>query len=433
MAAQYKTRCPHCGAQFKIGEQHLRQARGAVRCGSCLQVFQATQHLLDDMPTAVPPAATPPQAAPVAAPWAKPVSTSATSAAAPAPSRWTLGDAVPATSDTPAIEEDPELNDTRVSVGGRMELSDSFLSLDEDDSDTLQHDDFSSMSGAGRATQSDNADESWAEALLQELDEDDPVAPATAATMALASNAPPQAPLRKAAPLKAGKKSRSSSGSDLFEEDFDLFAGDTEASQGGFDDAFNDDPLDDPFGDLGLEPAYTTRHQDNPFTRTGTDLRQFFKWGGLSLAALLVLASQYLVFNFDSLARTPQWRPLYTAICDVAGCSLPNPSDLSTLRGTNLIVRAHPLVPDALVVDAILYNHAEYQQPFPVIELSFSSLRGQPVASRRFLPDEYLRGELTGMATMPRDVPIRVSFEIRNPGPDADNYRLQLHPAPTGA
>src|SRR5690606_34811920 len=132
----------------------------------------------------------------------------------------------------------------------------------------------------------------------------------------------------------------------------------------------------------------------------------FLKWGGLSLAALLVLTGQYLVFNFDSLARTPAWRPLYAGACDLLGCALPNPSDVSKLRGTNLIVRTHPQVPDALVVDAILFNHADYQQPFPVIELSFSSLRGQPVASRRFLPAEYLRGDLTGMTAMPRDVPI---------------------------
>ncbi|WP_156495662.1 MJ0042-type zinc finger domain-containing protein, partial [Alcanivorax sp. HI0033] len=25
MAAQYKTRCPHCAAQFKITEEHLKQ------------------------------------------------------------------------------------------------------------------------------------------------------------------------------------------------------------------------------------------------------------------------------------------------------------------------------------------------------------------------------------------------------------------------
>ena len=45
MAAQYKTRCPHCAAQFKITEEHLKQARGAVRCGSCLQIFQASDYL----------------------------------------------------------------------------------------------------------------------------------------------------------------------------------------------------------------------------------------------------------------------------------------------------------------------------------------------------------------------------------------------------
>ena len=45
MATQYKTRCPHCAAQFKITDEHLKQARGAVRCGSCLQIFQANDYL----------------------------------------------------------------------------------------------------------------------------------------------------------------------------------------------------------------------------------------------------------------------------------------------------------------------------------------------------------------------------------------------------
>ena len=50
MAGQYKTRCPHCGAQFKISDEHLGQARGAVRCGSCLQIFQATDHFVGETP-----------------------------------------------------------------------------------------------------------------------------------------------------------------------------------------------------------------------------------------------------------------------------------------------------------------------------------------------------------------------------------------------
>src|SRR5699024_12185438 len=47
MAALYKTQCPHCAAQFKISDQHLKQAKGAVRCGSCMLVFQADQHLVE--------------------------------------------------------------------------------------------------------------------------------------------------------------------------------------------------------------------------------------------------------------------------------------------------------------------------------------------------------------------------------------------------
>lgn len=36
-----QTTCQHCGAVFRITSSHLDQARGQVRCGECLQVFNA--------------------------------------------------------------------------------------------------------------------------------------------------------------------------------------------------------------------------------------------------------------------------------------------------------------------------------------------------------------------------------------------------------
>ncbi|MGB1220850.1 MAG: MJ0042-type zinc finger domain-containing protein, partial [Alcanivoracaceae bacterium] len=85
MAAQYKTKCPHCGAQFRIGEEHLKQASGNVRCGSCLKVFQAMDHLVQEAPAKKPAA----KAAPVKP--AKPAqpAPSGESQAAP-PEKWTL-------------------------------------------------------------------------------------------------------------------------------------------------------------------------------------------------------------------------------------------------------------------------------------------------------------------------------------------------------
>ncbi|TQV72399.1 DUF3426 domain-containing protein [Aliikangiella marina] len=43
--SQY-TRCPQCKTAFKVSEKMLAMAHGKVRCGACLEVFQATDHIL---------------------------------------------------------------------------------------------------------------------------------------------------------------------------------------------------------------------------------------------------------------------------------------------------------------------------------------------------------------------------------------------------
>lgn len=41
------TRCPYCETSFRVTEAHLKAANGAVRCGACLLVFPASQHMVD--------------------------------------------------------------------------------------------------------------------------------------------------------------------------------------------------------------------------------------------------------------------------------------------------------------------------------------------------------------------------------------------------
>ncbi len=40
------TRCPECKTAFRITRNHLQAAGGAVRCGSCMHVFQANQYIV---------------------------------------------------------------------------------------------------------------------------------------------------------------------------------------------------------------------------------------------------------------------------------------------------------------------------------------------------------------------------------------------------
>ena len=47
MTDSFVTQCPHCHTSFRVSHAQLSVARGVVRCGSCLQVFNAAQQLLE--------------------------------------------------------------------------------------------------------------------------------------------------------------------------------------------------------------------------------------------------------------------------------------------------------------------------------------------------------------------------------------------------
>lgn len=416
MAAQYKTKCPHCGAQFKIGQDHLKQAGGKVRCGSCLEIFLATENLVKEGAQA--PAKPAKQAKPGNAP-AKPKKPAKKQPAPASKQKPTASDEprwTPPKQDDgkkqqgkPAQKKGYESNDTGVSLGS-SELSDSFLSMDEG---AGFGDDFVEAREGSRG----ESDESWAEQLLEELEDDeeprkaDQAAPPTPENMSLLDEWPgdEDAIAQTAAPEPGPEDG---DGMDMFAEDM-----------GATDDDLDIIEIPPPEEETASVPRLK-------LPRDGQGAGQWFKWSAFSLLAALVLAGQYLAFNFGELARDPQWRPHFASACELIGCPLPHPSSLADLRGANLVVRDHPTVAGALVVDAILFNEANYPQPFPVLELSFSSVRDQPIASRRFTPSEYRAGELKDLTHMPPGVPVHISLEILNPGAEAVNYSLRFRPAP---
>jgi predicted Zn finger-like uncharacterized protein len=148
-------------------------------------------------------------------------------------------------------------------------------------------------------------------------------------------------------------------------------------------------------------------------------------WGLALVVLLLSLAGQYAYKNFETLARGPA-RPWLAQVCNVAGCVLPPQADVGQIRSGNLVVRSHPTRQGALVVDAILTNQAAFPQPYPQLQLQFSDLNGAPVAGRRFLPAEYLAGELSGASLMPVQQPVHIALELVDPGPQAVNYALTV-------
>ncbi len=149
-------------------------------------------------------------------------------------------------------------------------------------------------------------------------------------------------------------------------------------------------------------------------------------WSALSILAAVVLAAQIAWYKFDHWSRVDPYRSYYESACNLIGCQVPARIDTSKIKVSNLVIRSHPNVGNALTVDAILLNHAGYPQPFPDLVISFSDINGKMVAARRFTPDEYLTGELAGRSKIPYNQPVHLTLDIADPGRNAVNYQAYI-------
>ncbi|MFK7730520.1 MAG: DUF3426 domain-containing protein [Pseudomonadales bacterium] len=166
----------------------------------------------------------------------------------------------------------------------------------------------------------------------------------------------------------------------------------------------------------------------SPVNAAASDKFLDWKWIAGSLGMVVLMLAQYSYFYWNDLTASASTRPMFAAMCNALGCELPPYRSLRNVKTDQLSVRSHPDSKTALIVDIILTNKAELAQPFPVLQLTFFDIRSQPVATRKFFPNEYLDGELRGLSSMPSDNPIRLALEIMDPGADAINYELNLLP-----
>jgi len=150
----------------------------------------------------------------------------------------------------------------------------------------------------------------------------------------------------------------------------------------------------------------------------------------LSLLLLFVLAGQFFWLRMPILSLDSEFRPGYEFACRLFNCELPPIQDLINIQTENLVIRSHPEYANSLVLTAVFRNVADYQQPFPVIELSFSDLDSQPIASREFYPVEYLAPELHAITNMAVGAPVQITVELVDPGETAVNYHLNYKPFP---
>ena len=124
-------------------------------------------------------------------------------------------------------------------------------------------------------------------------------------------------------------------------------------------------------------------------TRRGQRRLKPWVWASLSAVLALVLLAQAAWFLRDTLvSQAPQLRPLFEQACARLGCSLELPKNAAQLQiiGSDLQTEAN----GRLVLVLTLGNRADYAQAWPMLVLTLTDARGQPLTRRSFAPSEYL-------------------------------------------
>ena len=438
MSYEIITQCPNCSTSFKVKEVQLNAAAGAVRCGACLVVFQAIEHMLQDLIDE------------------ELVNDSSRDALD------SHSEAMFADSESPALVQheassgaslEEPLEEPLQSTESSNDNSRFDIRTIEPLSDSSVDETVASEADLSIEFQTSNAQQNFqnTDAMLATkvsgpvVDNDDRLEEAsTAAHKDTASDT--------GLPFLHGQQGQTEDESPEAGEEADsLASAGTIAISGETSDDANpaegtmpqdivtdelknerlqeDILLDDVF--LADEPTVININVDpepvelDHSAASVLETKQIL-WAVCSLFLIMSLLLQFGWFNRNELSQRLELRDVYLQLCERVPCQLADFVDGSALAISDLVVRTHPTVDRSLIVDAILRNSAPYKQKFPNLALQFSDISGRTIAAREFVPREYLGGELIGRSYIPAATEVRLSLEIVDPGDRAVGHALSV-------
>jgi len=446
------TQCPHCGAACKHETAQLRASDGAVRCGDCSQVFDANDNITQTTTIRSNPAIEKSSAEDLISD-EEPANSEDATKQPPQPEKpahtpseetdqdpYALIDGDDEAGTTTHHDEDWAVNileelerelptptktqpatteNTTEQAHQAKELTRSFEDLKSQEFD----EDPFALTESNETTNANTGNEDWALNMLEELENE---------ACTLTDNQPDQ-------PTQAEASQKQTTG----ETESDDF----------FSQVINDfDCIPDLLEEPGTTPQETPdtnspclNDSEEPFTQETPETLYFnvqtprvsapqhkkrtFKTLLLILLntlAIITLLAQYIYFHFDELAQEPEYRRWLETFCGVTDCKLPPISDISMIEGTKLIIRPHPQQSNALQVDALIHNRASFSQPYPIIELRFDDANEKVLASRQFLPQDYILDQSIDKNNMPPETPIHFTLEIIIPDKPYAGYQMNF-------
>ncbi len=151
------------------------------------------------------------------------------------------------------------------------------------------------------------------------------------------------------------------------------------------------------------------------------------RWLYFSIVILLslILLAQLPFAACGWLADHPFIGQMTQGMCKAIGYQLNPLRDIEQIKMLSHNVYSHPNTPNVLIISTSIQNNADFEQPYPTLEVKFLNSASEVVALKRFIPDEYLGKELAN-SLMPTGTPREFSLNINDPGKDAVRFQFRF-------
>ena len=146
-----------------------------------------------------------------------------------------------------------------------------------------------------------------------------------------------------------------------------------------------------------------------------------------ALVLLLVLLAQ-AAYHYRSaiIVLFPEAKPYAAALCETLGCDLPLPRRIELISIEASDLQADTTNPNIMVLSATLKNRAIFDQQLPLLELTLTDTRDQPLVRRVLAPQDYIGKAANTQAGFAANTEIAIKVFIEGSQVKATGYRLYL-------
>lgn len=389
------TQCPSCQTVFRVTSTILRAAHGQVRCGRCNTQFDAIEYLLEGDDAQV-------------------LETTGTQ------SQIHVGERIDEQGNDKSDEFKQETleHEDIVLEGNRIEISGIYQRPDAADDDHAMHartiieefnistEEWENPFEPLSETDALDSDETEVEDVEQEIN---------AASLADAINSlDTETPPPTLAPATMADTEQESE----VVQEIDPSAASREPSSGL--------AASDTSTPLEPEVATTAAVDDTPFDTPFISPTPSRRWPWVIASALLmaVLAAQAIHHSRETLARHPSIGPQLSKLYAAIGQPLTPEWQLQAYTIKQWGIVADPQNTGTLRVRASITNHANFAQPYPLLQLSLEDRFGSKVGTREFTPQEYLDNAAQATRLLAAGEAANVDLTIVDPGQDAVGFQF---------